>query len=178
MTKDGGGWTLILNYLHKGGTNPALSVRATSLPILGGSELGSDESARAEQWGHASNKLVAALAPHSFWFQGRISLDDHVIDFVSSDADCITYVSGGSTNCKRIASSAAYAPDHHATLPQGAMSFMSGKGDSALTEFPFYDGGVAHWGVRGAGQRWEVDNTPVTGSPSDTYDTLHRVWAR
>ena len=39
-----GGWTLILNYLHKSGTTPDQEVRHYSLPTKGSDTLGTDES--------------------------------------------------------------------------------------------------------------------------------------
>lgn len=45
--------------------------------------------------------------------------------------------------------------------------------NGALTDYPFYLAAVAHWGIRGGGIRWEVDNW---GSQAD--HTLHRVFVR
>ncbi len=174
---DGGGWTLILNYLHRGGTNPALEVRPDSLPLLGASELGTDESASVN-WGHAAAKLVAALEPSALRFRAKMAGSAQAIDFTTSDAGCISYASGANLSCKGIAANSIPSSAHAALLPRAAVNFMSGKGDLALTEFPFYAGGLAHWSVRGAGQRWEVDNTPITGKSSAAADTLHRIWAR
>jgi hypothetical protein len=176
--ENGGGWTLILNYVHKGATNPSLAPRKDSLPLLGSSTLGSDESMLSMNWGHAAPSLVAALAPKALRFYGRIALRDAIIDFSTNDPGCISYASGGNTNCKGVTTSATLLPDHSASLPGIATAFMAGKGDFALTEFPFYLGGQAHWAIRGEGQRWEVDNTPVAGVAKNLYDTIHRVWLR
>ena len=35
MTSCGGGWTLVLNYLRAGGTNPALNILTNRTPLLG-----------------------------------------------------------------------------------------------------------------------------------------------
>jgi hypothetical protein len=175
---EGEGWTLILNYVHKGGTNPALTVRKDSLPLLGSDEFGVDESAVVKSWGHAATTLVSTLKPQALRFQGRIALHTRVIDFVTSDKDCLAYAMGGSTNCRALATSSTLRPGHTATLPLIATAFMAGKGDLALTEFPFYLGGQAHWAVKGETQRWEVDNTPVAGVVKYSYDTVHRVWMR
>jgi hypothetical protein len=173
-----GGWTLILNYVHKGGTNPALAVRKDSLPLLGSETLGVDESALTKNWGHASTTLLAALAPQAVRFQGRISAHERVVDFTTDDHDCLAYAIGGTTNCKALAVNASLLDGHSATLPRIATAFMSGKGDLALTEFPFYLGGQAHWAIKGESQRWEVDNTPLAGVVKYLYDTVHRVWMR
>ena len=57
MNTDGGGWTLVLNYLHQGGTNPSLSVRSTP-PLQSSSSLGNNESSSSANWGHASTALI------------------------------------------------------------------------------------------------------------------------
>jgi hypothetical protein len=178
MENGGGGWTLILNYVHKGATNPTLSPRKDSLPVLGSDALGSDESTEPANWGHAAPSLVAALAPKALRFYGRIALRDALIDFSTNDSGCLGYASGANSNCKGVTASATLLPDHSASLPGVATAFMAGKGDYALTEFPFYLGGQAHWAIRGEGQRWEVDNTPVAGVAKNLYDTIHRVWLR
>lgn len=54
MTTDGGGWTLVLNYLHLGWTNPVLVEKSSALPLLGSTTLGVDEQASATTWGHAT----------------------------------------------------------------------------------------------------------------------------
>ena len=52
-----GGWTLILNYLHKSGTTPDQEVRHYSLPTKNSDTLGTDESGTAH-WGHAAPGLL------------------------------------------------------------------------------------------------------------------------
>jgi hypothetical protein len=173
-----GGWTLVLNYVHKGGTNPAVAVRKDSLPVLGSDTLGTDESASVQNWGHAGTALLSALGPQKLRFYGRTSAHERVIDFTTTDHDCLGYAMGGTTNCKAVVTAASLLPAHTASLPRIATAFMSGKGDLALTEFPFYLGGQAHWAVKGETQRWEVDNTPVAGVVKYLYDTIHRVWMR
>lgn len=32
---EGGGWLMVLNYVHLGGTNPNLTFRSTDLPLMG-----------------------------------------------------------------------------------------------------------------------------------------------
>lgn len=39
--------------------------------------------------------------------------------------------------------------------------FISAAGDLALTEFPFYINNQRHWGIKGAGRRWEVRCCPA-----------------
>ena len=64
-------------------------------------------------------------------------------------------------------------PGHSARLPMAANA--AGASASAaspeLAAFPFYRGGLYHWGIRGLGSRWEVDDYVNSG----TYTTLHQV---
>jgi len=57
---EGGGWVLILQYVHDGGTNPALSVldAGSNMPITSAAALGTDESGDATRWGHAGNAAM------------------------------------------------------------------------------------------------------------------------
>lgn len=68
METDGGGWTLVLNYLHKGNTSPQSMVRtiASGLPLLDSTVLGTDESASFHvggSWGHLSNAAFSQVSP-------------------------------------------------------------------------------------------------------------------
>lgn len=63
MDTDGGGWLLVLNYVHKGGTNPEPYARTLSdgFPLLNSTTLGDDESGSwvaGGSWGH--------MAPNAF----------------------------------------------------------------------------------------------------------------
>ena len=60
-TSEGGGWVLILQYSHDGGTNPNLNVigATSNLPITTTDALGTDQSGDLTRWGHAGNAAVA-----------------------------------------------------------------------------------------------------------------------
>ena len=63
MKTDKGGWTLVLNYLHKGGSNPNLKQRHENLPIVKTKPaLGVAGHVDNETWGHANNALMAKIA--------------------------------------------------------------------------------------------------------------------
>ena len=49
---------LVLNYNHLGNTNPNIVVLTTSLPVIGSTILGLDESSVTASWGHAGNTLM------------------------------------------------------------------------------------------------------------------------
>jgi hypothetical protein len=61
MTTAGGGWTLVLSYLHLAGTDPLHDIRTTDLPLRGSNIMGTDEAGTAF-WGHAGNSLFALLS--------------------------------------------------------------------------------------------------------------------
>lgn len=65
--------------------------------------------------------------------------------------------------------------------PQPGMIFYDtqdecfrGYANGEFTDFPFYEAGTTHWGVKGSGSRWEVDDYP-NGAYFNIY---HQVWVR
>jgi hypothetical protein len=174
---DGGGWTLVLNYVHKDGTNPNV-VERTTLPVVAGSKLGDDESASASAWGHASLALVSALAPKDLRFYGATSAHARIVNFKTSGAACIAYAKTGAGSCMGIETSFTPLAGHTAQLPAQADAWMSDKGALALTTFPFYKTSTVHWSIKGGGARWEVDGYSSNSVPSGAFDTIHRVFVR
>lgn len=173
MTTDGGGWTLVLNYLHKQGTNPVLDIRTGDTPLLGSSTLGLDESGTST-WGHVDNALAAALLPYEMRFFAKSSGHGREINFRTDYANCINYFTSGSGSCNGIESNHDLFAGHTAVnVPQNAPNQYSNRGDEAMTRFPFWRSGTAHWAVRGNGNRWEVDDIAI-----NTADTYHQIWFR
>jgi hypothetical protein len=173
METDDGGWTLALNYVHRGGTNPELDVRSADLPLRGSAVLGDDDSATAS-WGHASSALMAQLDPRELRFFGRTSGHDRVMHFATSNASCLSYFVGGVGNCQGLSADYRGLAGHTTIAPGIAADGFVGQGDVAMTEFPFYQSGAYHWGIRGFGFRWELDD--FADSPAN--DTLHQIWVR
>jgi len=171
----GGGWLMILNYVHQGGTNPELNIRNTNLPLLGSSTLGDNEAA-SSTWGHFGNTLAAALDFEEIRFYGQTSLHSRVIDFTTKYPAAISYIKTGSGSFAGINNAANYTllGDHTASIPANAPDSWSNEGDFALTNFPFWRSSQAHWGIKGGGNRWEVDGYPNNFNNS----TIHRVWVR
>jgi hypothetical protein len=143
MTTDGGGWTLVLNYLHAGGTNPALLEKTSSLPILGSTTLGGDESANTSTWGHTTPAYLSKFTFSELRFYAKTSLHSRVIHFKTSHANTISYFKTG----------------------VGSVSGI------AMTNFPMYLSGTYHWGIKGSSLRWEVDDFPNNFSNS-TYHQI------
>jgi len=178
MSTDGGGWTLILNYLHQGGaTSPALNLRLATLPVIGSSTLGDNEAGHPDFWGNAGRSLQSALNSTEYLFYGITSFHSRVIHFKTPHAASIHYFKTGSGNAGGIRSSFTPFSDHTAMIPGAANSTItttvSGR---ELCEFPFYRAGQYTWGIAGSGSnnRWEVDDFPNNSS----RNTLHRVWVR
>jgi hypothetical protein len=174
MTTDGGGWTLVLNYLHAGNTNPALVVKTNSLPIIGSTSLGTDESGSSTTWGHASSSYLNSFTFTELRFYGKTSFHNRVINFKTSHANTISYFKTGTGSMSGIASSYTALTGHTAYLPNSTAHYFTDQGNSSMTEFPFWLIGTYHWGIKGGGSRWEVDDFPGNFA----YNTYHQIWIR
>ena len=174
MTTDGGGWTLVLNYLHLGGTNPAISVKTASLPLQSSTTLGTNESGSSTAWGHASNSMLNNLSFTEARLYCKTSRHSRVMNFKTSLAGVLSYMRTGSGSMTGMNSSFTALTGHTANIPGSMGGVFSSMGDYAMTEFPFYTNSAYHWGVRGQGSRWECDDY----ANSSTYNTLHQVWVR
>lgn len=174
MTTDGGGWTLVLNYLHRGGTDPALKTFTTSLPVLGSTSLGVDESASTTSWGHTAPSYLNAFIFSELRFYGATNAHTRVIHFKTTHANTINYFRTGSGSMTNINTSFATLPSHSAFLPNSAANFFSNEGNLAMTNFPFWLSGTYHWGIKGHNYRWEVDDF----NNSASWNTHHQIWIR
>jgi hypothetical protein len=175
MTTDGGGWTLVLNYLHLGGTNPALTPFSTSLPLLGSSTLGTDESASATFWGNATSTLMNAFTFTTYRFYAKTSGHARIIHFKTAHAGTISYFKTGAGTCSGLQGSFTPLTGHTATIPGTLNGFFTNQGiNLCMTEFPIYNSGSNHWGIKGLTNRWEVDDYP-NGPANNTY---HQIWIK
>lgn len=179
MKEDGGGWTLLLNYVHKGGTNPALKLFKASLPLFGGDTLGSDESAQANVWGHASPGLLAKFAVKELRFYCRSTENARVLHFKTTDANCLKAATTGVGNCISAGSAYTALSSHSATIPGRGNEGLDSSGDLALTDDVFGRaalGANVMWSIKGSNESdaWECD----FGSNNDTSSTIHRVFFR
>lgn len=177
MTTDGGGWTLVLNYNHLAGTNPDLKIHTTTLPLLGQTLLGLDES-NTDFWGHAGNALLTALPFDELRFYGITSGHNRIIDFKSSHTGTISYFKTGSGSTEGIKTDFTPFAAHTAYLPASIDMTVYNRGDLAMTDFPLWTGAAYHWYLGGNDfnclPRWEVDDYPCSNTPS----TIHQIWVR
>ena len=169
---DGGGWLMVLNYLHIAGDRPDLTVRNTDLPLLNSSTLG-DNEAGTQYWGHVGNELAAKLDFEELRFYAITNDHDRVIHFTTKLANGLTYAKTGTGNFLGLNNPENFTKlvDHTANLPEQGGRVFTDQGDNALTTFPFWSFGRFHWGIGGG--RWEVDN-----NGQNRFNTLHRVWVR
>lgn len=190
MTTDGGGWTLVLNYNHKGGTNPDLLVRTYDLPILSNFALGTDESG-TEYWGHFSNSLASKISFQQMRFYGETNNHNRKIhfkilkEFLPLAFDYVTGVNV-SGSFQGVNQNFISLPSHNAFLPLDSPigDQWSGYGDEALTRYPFFKKSTYHWTIKGdntsyiTNNRWEVDDSLPNGVEGHSKDTHHQVWIR
>lgn len=176
MTTDGGGWLMVLNYVHANGTNPNLNVRTTAPPLLGSSALGADESASALYWGHAGNTLFTKLSAGATEtrFYCKSANNASILHFKTSRASPMSYFRTGTGNMSGIAGDHTTFPDHVGFLPGGASHFFGNQGDKAMTEFPFYQHAGLHWAIRAYATAWLCDDPTGNGHSN----TIHRIFIR
>ncbi len=180
MTSCGGigGWTLVLNYLRRSGENTSVTVRNSSTPIIGSTTLGDDESLSPTTWGHASNSLMSQFGFTDVRYHCKTSAHSRELDFFVFDPNTINYYQSGTggIDIANYNSSARLCEGHSATafLPGATTNQYINRGNNAMTEFPFWRGGRYHWGIRGAGRRWECDDY----SNGFSIDTYHQIWVR
>jgi len=175
MTSAGGGWTLVLDYLHQGGTDPLHDIRTADLPLRGSNIMGTDESGTAF-WGHASNALFALFSASEVRFDAISRSVNRYVHFASMLPNCLAYFAAGTGSCAGLAVHYRLLAGHSAALPASANNYWNSRGDEAMTFFPFYMSGTNHWGIwrDGTTARWEVDDD----ANSAANNTLHRVWVR
>jgi len=201
MGTDGGGWTLVLNYNHDPGENPALNVRTTDLPLQGQTSLANpdhDEDG-TQSWGHAGNSLMGVFdtagAVNEMRLFCQTSNHNRILDFKTSDPEFISYFISGSGAVAAFDAGAPIGsfvfpmisppgfsfqtfPGHTADLPASSNGVAPNQNDLAMTRFPFFQGGTAHWGIRGLDDggltRWECDDRLARFS----FATFHQIWMR
>ncbi len=172
VDENGDSWVLYLNYLHQALNNSRLVSLESSFPQQSGAALGADES-DTPFWGHASLDLVASLEPDQIRFRGISSNHERIIHFKTDHPGTLSYFTTGVGNTNGLNGNFESYSDHSAVLPGEANNGFSNQGERASSNFPFYRTGARHWGVRGGGGRWEVDDFGLS-----LFDTHHQLWVR
>jgi hypothetical protein len=164
---------LVLNYNHRGNTNPPLNARKNDLPLDSGSSMGSDESG-SENWGHAAPDMMKNLDFSELRFHCEVANSPRVLDFKTPSKGCISYFRTGKGDCSGLGSDFTALPAHTAKLPKEATGGFKDKGDYAMTEFPFFNAMHFHWGMHGLEHRWECDDY----SNGEANNSHHQIFVR
>ncbi|MEM9893128.1 MAG: right-handed parallel beta-helix repeat-containing protein [Actinomycetota bacterium] len=176
---EGGAWVQILQYNHEGGTNPNVDARSAGehWPASSAAPLGTDQSAQAT-WGHIGQAAAAAIpdadADLELRWYGETSNHSRVVHFRSPLLGEIRTDGADDFFAAGLATTHVPLTGHTADAPASIDNGYDGQGDLVLTSFPWYETGTRHWGIRGLGYRWEVDDYANNAD----NDTLHRVWIR
>lgn len=168
MSTPGDGLTLVLNYVHKGGTNPDNVVMTNALPILGSMTLGTDESGTSN-WGHAGTALLSKLNVCDLIFYGTSSAHSRTVHFKTSHTGCVSYFRTGTGSCSGLQSSFTPLSGHTAYLPGSTAGFSSNMGDNAMVDAPFF---VASYSWASLKDMRHVDDYPNSAA----NDTLQQIW--
>jgi hypothetical protein len=195
MVLNGGGWMMVLNYVHLGGTNPNLTVRTDSFPRINNEYSFADESGSTGStgtWGHISNSLAAQFPWFEYMFYGKTNFHSRVIHFYGNHPNIVSYIKTGAGAMVPHYADTAFNFNgilySNASIPLFVNDDRSGfndQGDLAMTNFPIYGNSTignprAHWGIKGQGDRWEVDDYPGIQGAATTFaqSTIHRIWVR
>ncbi|HUP58238.1 MAG TPA: fibrinogen-like YCDxxxxGGGW domain-containing protein [Bdellovibrionota bacterium] len=179
MKTDGGGWTLVANYLHRAvAKDPAHHITLVDrLPVQNGDDLGSDEF-RTPAWGHASNALLQLLPTMEMRFKCKASSHSRQVDFSVFGKTCLDYFRTGQGSCiaqpqlrAEFQRNLRALPDHTGQLQSSNIGYAN-RGDNAIVDFPFYIDWKAAWNI--GGTRWHCDDFDEKALNS----TFHQVWVR
>jgi hypothetical protein len=174
---DANGWTLVLQYIHKGGTNPDPKPLTDKLPAWRAATLaeGVDGSTTAASWGHAAPALLQKMNFKDVRFQGSTGAHNRVIHFATDEPSVVRYfkTGKGSIDIAGLKKNITKMAGHTANLPDSATEGWGEQGVNAMTEFPLFQGGTSHWSMKGATSRWEADDWGDTSK-----NTIHRIWVK
>ncbi|WP_460190682.1 fibrinogen-like YCDxxxxGGGW domain-containing protein [Urechidicola sp. KH5] len=179
MTTDGGGWTMVLNYVrNQASGNSSLRMLTSYLPLLGSSTLGDDETGSSAYWGHAVPSLLGNFSFNELRFYGQETVGS-VVDFKIAQQELNSYFSTGigQINTTHFNNNYITLPGHTSTSsPFGVTRGHADRGNTAMTGVPFRKHNGTNkfsWEIR-HGNDWSV--TQENGSYNQ--DTVHRIWIR
>lgn len=197
-------WVLVLNYLHKAGTSPAMNVRTTDttsgFPIINNEFVDvnirgtiPDESSSTGyegSWGHTGNdlfdRLCNALGTTGFEVRFLAKTNNHnrLIHFKSNHAGTITLYRTGRGSCDGIKSSHTKYNNsfpginglvHSARLPDGATEYFGNTGNDGMTNHNIgFKRGGSGYHWVMQSSRWDMDDYLGNNSRS----TFNQIWVR
>lgn len=184
MTTDGGGWTLVSNYNHLSGTNPATQYRNTDLPLLGSSILGVDESATSF-WGNATNSLMNQIPFDTLRWFGTSSQAGKVTHFKSGHLGAWNMAKTGNGDYSGMNSSKIVYPDNTSVNMNcnGTSGVLGNNWANLMQCF-----GIDIWsvGIQSSGActpfpgwpniwQWSID---ASYCDNNHPNSLHRIWVK
>lgn len=179
MTTDGGGWTLVTNYVHQAGTSPATVARST-FPLIGSSTLGANEGGNTTFWGTTSFALNSAMTFTSIRARAITDVSSSVFHRKWTDAADVTafktltsFNTGGSAMA-----------DNNTTMSinvkqpgmNGDYVFFDNGNNGSTTHFNTTIFGNAIYGTA-----WHVNRQYfINGSFGPLYNdnVIYRVWVK
>lgn len=174
-SSEGGGWLMIMNYVHQGGTSPPGIFRSTNLPLLGSSVLGTDESG-TNFWGQAIPSLLGQFEISEIRFYGVTSNHPRVLHFSTTDVGSISYIKTGAGSMSGMIPGFSTLTGHNTNLPGVATIFDANRGSQALNRNPFRspNPGAARFHIGFTNLRWNLDDNQNNA----LSNTIHRVFIR
>ncbi|SMF36131.1 fibrinogen-like YCDxxxxGGGW domain-containing protein [Pseudobacteriovorax antillogorgiicola] len=175
MDEDGG-WTMVLNYVHLGGTNPPTQTLTDRFPQFDKNNLGDDEQ-NTEFFGHVNPAFLSLWTFTELRFFCRTNAHNRVIHFKTDAATCIDYLKTGVGNCDDVRNSFTPLTGHIGDIPGVSNNGLVDQQQLAMTQRTFRDNnGTRNWDIRGGVDEddWECDDDVDNQSSS----TIHRIWFR
>ncbi len=187
MTTDGGGWTMVMNYVQQG--NPSWSTRNASLPLLNTESLtrlpngdvdtsvNHNEGGSGTFWGHAGTTIMGKFDFSEVRFYGESSMHTRILHFKHEQEEMVDYFKTGvgQINIPDLRNNFSAFTDHTAGLPFLATNGQSNRGDLSMINSPF---GNNNGGDR---RQWQITNNyrmDSNGLNNALHTTIHRAWIR
>lgn len=177
MTTDGGGWTMIMNYVRVANQTPSPVVRST-VPLISSGFGGSDVGNTAA-FGHVSNALANAIPFREVRFEGQTTNHTRVMNAKSSTPSVISYIKTGIGN---MSGSYSALPGNTTGTPGCSGESGTNAGNFALTAFTFFcENATQNWFrvYQFETNAYRMDSRSSNGVDNGVIDnTLHRAWVK
>jgi hypothetical protein len=175
QTTDGGGWMMVLNYVHSArSTIPSPTVLNDRLPLRTGAGLGGDESASTSAWGHASPDLLDKIDFTEVRLFCQTAAHPRQLHFKFGGEACLRYLKTGQGSCQDSTGKLTPLPGNSGNLTQGGAVADKNKGQGALTTQVFYVPWRHGWNTGSDPNRWDCDDVAM----QKKSDTVHEAYVR